>query len=248
MNSVAFEQRNLAYNDIACSDDGRYVFAASDYNGRNEQPTNGGFYRSTDYGETFTVVSSSGRWNAVACSPSGQYVVTSVDRTIMASSNYGASFAPVYSLGTSYTSDDYPALWISSNGLKIILGVSISQSVIFSGPSFGITVSEDRGVSWSDQLVGGYFRDVAASSDGMQVTAVDGRVKVSPDGGGRWVSRELGRDFRAVVMSQDGRGCVAAAYNGQIYYSDGTVMSRESGETASFIYTGSGVWMPLTSR
>ena len=162
---------------------------------------------------------------------------------LMLSGDYGSSFSMVLDkIGSStntgngalpsiYFSSGSPNLWVSGN---------------YSGGF--LKVSRDLGFSWSTLLNSGPGLLALSSDGGMAAYAVGTSMRVSSNGGGRWVARDISRSWTAVACSDDGRRLLAGASSDYIYYSDGTVMSRESGETASFIYTGSGVWMPLTSR
>ena len=159
-NTLAYWQR------IAMSDTGQYMIAAS---------VNGPLMLSSNYGASFTNISSNIRGNSteyfegVGISGNGQYIIVCYE---LGGATYNTKISNNYGAAGSWS--DIPGLYM---GDKSIQGVAISndgQFMYLSYTSNGLTglvlTSSNYGVNWQIISVAAqYVQDISCSSDGSTV-------------------------------------------------------------------------------
>jgi uncharacterized repeat protein (TIGR02543 family) len=146
-----------------------------------------GIYRSTDYGSTWTQVSTIGRaYRGVASSSDGTVLAAIVDDGgIYVSTNSGTTWTQTLAMVAAWR-----GIALSSDG-------SIMTAAIQAGtyPNCGIWVSTNSGTSWSQMDTGTVsYRCLAMSSDGSKVGvgikgATGGYVSFSSNYGANWYQR-----------------------------------------------------------
>ena len=144
---------------VACSDDGKYI-TATRY---------GTLYRSTDYGETWGSVNNSRSWFGIAMSANGKYQVATnsdTDRNMAVSSDYGETWSNKGVAG------DYTGAAMTAEGRYQVVARNTWES---GSGELSLYISDDFGQTWTllyDTYDGGWT-DVAMSSDGKYITAVN---------------------------------------------------------------------------
>ena len=164
------------------------------------------------------------------------YTITSSPGGIQAS---GSSSPIVISGLTSTTS--YTFTVTATNGVGTSSSSSASNAIT-------PTAFPSGKISWTERTNSGQreWRDVAMSSDGVKLVALDfgGYIYTSTDSGANWIERTLSgqRNWWRVASSADGVKLVAANYGGYIY------TSTDSGANWT-ARTGSGQrqWTDVTS-
>jgi len=172
---------------------------------------NGGIYRSTDGGATWTNRLSASFRGAVAITPDGTRAIA-VHRpngAVYTSTDSGETFV------SQGTSRNYTSIAISSDGMKAIAGTD--------GDALFLTT--DGGITWNavtDPVAGtGTWTDVASSADGTKLIAskYNGTLYTSTDSGATWTARDVARAWFGVSSSGDGTKLAAAVNGGNIYTS-----------------------------
>lgn len=171
---------------------------------------NGGIYRSTDGGATWTNRLGGGFRGAVAITPDGNRVIAVLrPGAVYTSTDSGETFV---SQGTNRF---YTSVAISNDGMKAIAGTD--------GDALYLTT--DGGITWSavtDPTPGtGTWTDVASSADGTKLIASkhNGFLYTSTDSGATWTARDAARAWFGVSSSADGTKLAAAVNGGNIYTS-----------------------------
>ena len=175
------------YYPVAMSEDGQYMYSVAHAEG---------FFRSTDYGQTWSEIlpKPSGDFWSLATSKSGQYV-------------YAASVWGDYNNGYIWRSNDYGLTWakITSDATNDINWSSLDTSAdaqnVISGTQDGngVWISKDGGATFTQTSLpttGQEYDGVSVSADGNFMTAVQvyGSFYVSSDAGTTWTATTLPGD------------------------------------------------------
>ena len=140
-----------------------------------------------------------------------------------------------------YLSTDFGVTWAASPGAVGQPNAALSFCRVTSSADgtrlaaaerFGkIYCSSDSGLSWIARAPAGGFNDIASSSDGNTLVALQpvpnprstvpptGRIFISTDAGVTWIERQQARFWRGLAVSADGNRIVAGVNNGRIYTS-----------------------------
>ncbi len=218
------------YLAVAASSTGQYVIA--------ESATT--ILVSSDYGEHFTTAANiSGRFNSVAVSGTGQYMVSISDSVtpntcLSYSNNYGASF--VSGLGPNTTS-------INSDGSKCV-GVGIDASgtyVVLSVYSQGLWVSNNVLNASAWQLTYEYDVEISAIAFGgtsfyAGYVSTPAYVVQSTDYGYTWtVKGSVYDQIRSIAVDSTGVNVLLASYY-HLY------LSQDSGTTYDWLWSSPAVY------
>jgi len=168
---------------------------------------------SNSYGESFVPVNF-GNIRDAAVSSSGSKLAAVTDTT---NGNYPGCIIVVQGSNIShqhsvtYSGIDYVAIDMSTDG-RIIAAVG----------STSILISYDYGSSFNSKgpTTSANYNDIAVSSDGRTIIAVNNRINTSYDGGNTWSTFTLGgvTDYRKAAMSASGGVfVVSAARDGTIF-------------------------------
>lgn len=159
------------YSSISCNSTGQLVMTVIQ-NG-------GGVYKSTDYGSTYSIVSTVstvGTWTGVSVSATGQYVAVS-------SSNAGIFIS--YNYGSTWTQSDAPAYAFRSIALS-----GNGQYAVAAILDYYLYYSSDYGYTWTltESAPLAYWYGVALSYSGavMAACSESSGIYISTDYGASW--------------------------------------------------------------
>jgi len=201
---------------VDCSSDGQYQYSTS----------NGGTYKSSNYGSTWSLLTgTTSGYFYIATNSTGQYVVASRDFVrVSVSSNYGVSWTDTLLNSGTTSSINEPC--ISADGQYITV---VSQGNF-------IYRSTNYGVNWSAVNPSGasetWTRSSMSTSGQYQIIGnTSGAVYTSSDYGATWTSRTNITNLKDVSVSQTGQYMAACADSGLIYGSSdyGVNWSSNSG-------------------
>lgn len=224
---------NTSFSAVAVNrGSGQYMVVGNAYIGSSSGVYPGYLYRSSNYGASWTQVSITGYWQKIAMSDNGQYILALSDKVYL-SSDYGALFTEVTSLGTA----SFTGGAISSNGqYQMIAANNINQY----GDSC-VYISNNYGVTWTTFQSSIYdtYSSCAINSDGS-VFLLGGGV-----GGTSFIFRSTnqGSSWSSVYTAQYGsavndinitasNGWVLASNYGTAY--NGFYLIRSNNSGASF--------------
>ncbi len=188
------------WTDMAVSSDGHYAVAIT---------AGSSIQQSTDYGQTWSVATSTGGSNAsFAMSSNGAIRYAGPNGGILRySTNYGSSWGTLTNSPSVYwydvaTSDD---------------------GAVIAGASGGVYVSTDSGTSWNSPSSIGASA-VAMSSDGSRMVAIGGtsdKIYTSSDTGSSWTEQTNAPSvtYNEIAMSGDGSTVYATVNSGNMYKS-----------------------------
>lgn len=198
----------------AMSADGTALFAA----------VNSGYiYLSTNFGSTWSTVSSSQDWLSIACSSDATRLVG------------GTSSGYIYTyLGGVQQTSYHPAIPIES------VASSANGSYLLAASYGGqLYMSSNAGSSWAavGSLGSAKWDAVALSADGSKMAAAisNGTIYVSSNYGASWQSHGPTGNWVSIASSSDGSKLVAVASQGGIYTSSnwGNTWTLETNDHAS---------------
>ena len=226
--------RTNTFTRVRSSASGQYQVATSGPVGN----TNGQFYVSSDYGQSWIPRRGLGTWLGGAVSATGAIMTTfstptAATAAILRSIDYGTTFSDIS--GVTLTGSAY---W---RAISATNSADIQTAVAFSG---AIYRSSDYGASWSNAgitidgsanantITPRNWHDIAISSEtgAVQVTCVSGGyLYVSTNTGASWwaspsinidlVPQATNRSWQAVAVSANGQYGLACVNNGYLYIS-----------------------------
>lgn len=191
--------------------------------------TGGYIYKSTDYGSTWTELTTSGarNWWAIACSPTGSIVVaTAVNGVPYKSTDGGATWSALSTLSNS----TWGPICMSDDGLVIATALTTGGNIY---------VSTNGGTSFASKANVASWYGICCSSDGKTILAsslTSGSCALSTDSGSTWTtginpSGSTG-DYRKAVCSVSANKIVVV--DGNIGASGGYIwVSQDKGATWS---------------
>lgn len=212
---------------VAISANGSIMYAGTQGPTSPQNTTiNGGYlYKSTDYGLTWTQITSAGTklWSKIAVSDDGTKLVAVTEATTgIVSGNYVVTKNPelFYSTnsGSSWTNQGADAGWnsvsISSDGSRMWAASTGS----------GAWLSSNSGTTWTQKRSVGQ-RSLSASSDGRVVIAIEGSIlKMTSDTGTVWstVTKPGTQNLplAGVAVSGNGKNLILAVNNGFLWLSN----------------------------
>lgn len=212
---------------VAISGDGSIMYAGTQGPTSAQNTTiNGGYlYKSTDYGITWTQITSAGTklWSKIAVSDDGTKLVAMTQATTgIVSGNFVVTKNPelFYSTnsGSSWTNQGADAGWdsvsISSDGSRMWAASTGS----------GAWLSINSGTTWTQKRSVGQ-RSLSASSDGRVVIAIEGSIlKMTSDTGTVWstVAKPGTQNLplAGVAVSGNGKNLILAVNNGFLWLSN----------------------------
>lgn len=232
---------------VAITADGSTMYAATQgpYSSQNTVINGGYLYKSSDYGLTWTQLTSAGTklWSKIAVSDDGTKLIAITEATTgYVNGIYEVTKNPelFYSTnsGSSWTNQRADAFWnsvtISSDGSRMWAG-SLESGAWFSSNS-GTTWTQKRSVG---------NRSLSASADGRVVIAIEGStLKMTSDTGTTWstVTRPAagvgGTIMAGVAVSGNGKNLVLAVNNGFLLLSNNAGASWIQSDYNNF-YAGS---------
>ena len=217
----------FAFATVAISADGSIIYAGTRGPTSPQNTTiNGGYlYKSTDYGLTWTQITSAGTklWSKIAVSDDGtKLVAVTVATTGYVSGEYVVTKNPelFYSTnsGSTWTNQGADAGWdsvsISSDGLRMW---ACSQES-------GAWLSINSGTTWTQKRSVGQ-RSLSASADGRVVIAIENTtLKMTSDTGTTWstVTKPGAQNLNlaGVAVSGNGKNLILAVNNGFLWLSN----------------------------
>jgi xyloglucan-specific exo-beta-1,4-glucanase len=186
----------------------------------------GGYiYKSTDYGATWTELTTSGArsWWAIACNSTGSIVVaTAVNGVPYKSTNGGSTWTALSALSNS----TWGPICVSEDGLVIATAITTGGNIY---------VSTNGGTSFASKANVASWYGICCSSDGTTIFAgslTSGSCALSTDSGANWTtgikpSGSTG-DYRKTACSVSGNKLVAV--DGNITASGGYIwVSQDKG-------------------
>ena len=190
----------------------------------------GGYiYKSTDYGSTWTELTTSGsrNWWGIACNSTGSIIVATATNLVpYKSTDGGATWTALSALSNS----GYGPVCISDNGLIIAVGVTNGGT---------LWVSSNGGTTFTSKASTASWYGLSCSSDGKTIFAsslTSGSCALSTDSGVNWTtginpSGSTG-DYRKTACSISGNKLVTV--DGNITASGGYIwVSQDNGTTWS---------------
>jgi photosystem II stability/assembly factor-like uncharacterized protein len=220
---------NLEYESVTISQDGQRIVAAV---------MGGRIYTSSNGGAAFTPatgsVTANNAWRAVDSSASGMVVVAaSQNGDLHLSTDGGLTFAALpVTVGTTQVFDGWYRVAVSDDGQTIVA----AGNPEFAGPSTGIYVSRNRGLTWTrGSTVTGPFTTVDTSANGDVIVATmsgaQGRILRSINGGGAFtqITAPSGEtNWRSIAITGNASRLLLAAgtffgATGRVYLSSGSV-------------------------
>lgn len=217
----------FAFATVAISANGSVMYAGTRGPTSPQNTTiNGGYlYRSTDYGLTWTQITSAGTklWSKIAVSDDGtKLVAVTVATTGYVSDEYVVTKNPelFYSTnsGSTWTNQGADAGWdsvsISSDGLRMW---ACSQES-------GTWLSINSGTTWTQKRSVGQ-RSLSATADGRVVIAIENNtLKMTSDTGTTWstVTKPGAQNLNpaGVAVSGNGKNLILAVDNGFLWLSN----------------------------
>ena len=232
---------------VAITADGSTMFAGTQGPTSPQNTTvNGGYlYKSTDYGSTWTKVTSAGTklWSKIAVSDDGTKLVAITDATTgFVNGNFEVTKNPelFYSTnsGSNWTNQGADSGWnsvsISSDGSRMWAGSTNS----------GAWLSSNSGSTWTQKRSVGQS-SLSASADGRVVIAIESSIlKMTSDTGTTWstVARPSpgvgSTNLAGVAISGNGKNLVLAVNNGFLLISNNAGASWIQSDYNNF-YSGS---------
>jgi len=205
-------------------------------------------YKSVDAGLTWVVVPIGVGVGGISTDPTTAGVVYAQnDDFIYRSSDFGASWTSSRpDLGFSFTQG-----WFFS-GLNAITVDPRDSNTLYApmeagecdflnvGHECGIFKSTDRGATWRELSVQGWFKNVAIDGRTGSLYAGSGYVLKSTDAGGTWTQINngftVGRFLAAVVLDPNNSSILYAV--GEFPYSDGINRSTDGGASWTYVRVG----------
>lgn len=232
---------------VAITADGKTMYAATEgpTSPQNTRINGGYLYKSSDYGLTWTQVTSAGTklWSKIAVSDDGTKLVAITEATTgFTSGNYVVTKNPelFYSTnsGSSWTNQGADSGWnsvsISSDGSRMWAGSTNS----------GAWLSSNSGSTWTQKRSVGQS-SLSASADGRVVIAIESSIlKMTSDTGTTWstVARPSAgvgsTNLAGVAISGNGKNLVLAVNNGFLLISNNAGASWIQSDYNNF-YSGS---------
>lgn len=184
--AAAFQTNNNGDGDVACSSDGRYIYASFGINVLESF-----LYVSTDTGNTWSNISTPGFFSYIACSSDGGILVASSTNSAFVSRDYGQTWVRGLSRQKQYEFPVFLDVATSSSGGKLFLTsvyyVLVETTGVISSMSNQVHISEDLGITWnliysesirtscgSSNLdcSGDVWLSLSSSSDGLSLSLV----------------------------------------------------------------------------
>lgn len=235
-----FQFGNRSWTAVAMSSNGQY---------QTTLEYQGGIYRSTDYGVTWTDVSPTGynstMWSSITISDTGQYQsAVAYNTNIFISNDYGVTWT------TTGDALEWASIDMNSNA-------QYQTAVDTNG---FIHVSDNSGVSWSTPIpeIGRKdWRAVVVSFTGQYQTALsfNDAIYISGDYGANWTKiYALTVPWASVAMSSSGQYQTACVDNGGVYistnYGNTWTLNSDLGEQlwSDVAISGTGQYQSLLSR
>ena len=154
------------WTSVASSSSGQFQYAVASANGQTEGAQNGGVFHSTNYGYSFTKISSGlsgGYWNSVSVSSNGQFVTlvsgnksvidgstgsTGANGSVYISNNGGITYAIVPSMSSQ--NNNYFSVAMSSSGqYQTIVAFGPSSSGTSNSVTSNMFTSSNYGNTWT---------------------------------------------------------------------------------------------------
>lgn len=215
---------NYVYG-MACSSNGQTIVVTNAVSSTK-------LYRSTDYGESFSQISScplASDWRAVAISANGSVIAgAAYNDYIYVSTNSGSSFTQRASL------QKWMKLAMSSDGTRMVASTGDAK----------IYTSSDSGTTWTLQatptgLTGSRFVQISGSSTLQYLMAAQfyGDIYISSDYGVTWTPKTLLNQYSNPIQSD---GCACSSTGAIMYASayDGAILkSTNYGSTFTLMAT-----------
>lgn len=216
---------------------GQYMLAANT-NLNGNALTEGGLFRSTDYGATWSFVPVIGYWYKVATSDDGQYMLAlEYYGRAYRSTDYGASWTVISNFSSpgpnspASQTQKFRGAAISSDGQYQIVTTGIFNYTFYSYRSI-IFVSNDYGATWSTSKMTeegseNEWYSAAISSNGQTMLVTEGQLNFGQ--GGIWRSTNYGASWSFIASSYnlgnlvdiaitaDGINAIAARYSNNYY-------------------------------
>jgi hypothetical protein len=220
---------NNAWSCVAASADGTSLVAAASllrpFNAEGAFMSGDGLiYISTNSGASwYATCAPSDNWKSIACSADATRLLAAIDQSVntngglFVSTNAGSTWAHTFSGFVNSVAS-------SANGMRLV-AADPSGGFGGCGPLYTfLYLSTNGGQAWASPNLGGAWKSVASSADGLTLVAVsdnsdwlDAGGSLSLDGGASWVGLSLrGDSWTAVACSADGRKLVVAGEDGQL--------------------------------
>jgi len=167
----------------------------------------GGFWISSNYGESWSATSTTSGAQICAISASGQYMALSINNVINVSSNYGTTFTPITTL---QVTTGWVGLAMSANGQYMVANAYDTSKLY---------VSSNYGVTWTVSLTQKQWTGVSMSASGKYIIATTVDVPQISSNYGLTFSNinALGSLFAyASAISANGNYMLIANWNGMI--------------------------------
>lgn len=179
----------------------------------NEQ----GVYRSSDYGDTWSVTTLGGLEDGGAMATNGQYALVGyTGERLYRSTDYGATWAQITPAG--------------SNDIDWTAATANGQYMVVAGDD-KLYRSTNNGGSWSDitpSVSVDRWTDVSISSNGNVIVAIAGiLMSVTKNGASSWTNNTYNNEWSSLAMSSDGTTIFAVPGRG----GSGVYKSTDSGDS-----------------
>ena len=208
----------LYWRSITCSSTGERVVVTSTTD----------MCRSTNYGDTYTNIS------------------TAANRISIAGSSDGSKLVHIITGGRVYTSTDYGTTWVARDSVRDWISVASSSDgtklVAVVGNGY-IYTSTNSGVSWTQRDSVRAWQNVTSSADGTRLAAVTygtgGKIYLSSDSGVTWGAATYSSiRLNSIACSADGSRLIVGEGSGQVIISSDYGASWTSAITTSKFWTG----------
>ena len=212
----------------------------------------GGFWISSNYGESWSATPITSGAQFAAISANGQYIAVSINNIINVSSNYGSTFTPITTL---QVTTNWEGVAISASGQYMVAAAYDTQKLY---------VSSNYGVTWTVSLTQKQWTGVSISASGRYIIGTTTEVPQISSNFGLSFSNisALGTLFAyASAISANGNYMVIGAWNGTIRVSSnygaswttvtsvpsktwyGATMSSSGRYMALGVLNGGGIWV-----